>query len=298
METSSALPFAFESVSFVPASTRRLLEVAAFAASASIAVAQSPRVLSSSAGCQHANSFTSLVDLSADGRFAAFGTPASNLVPSDTNGQWDVYVRDLALATTTMVSVGDQGTLGNGNASRSSISGDGRFVAFLSLASNFAPGDQAGTDDVFVHDRDPDVDGIYDEDGGVTELVSVPFAGTGGAGGCDVPTLSPDGRYVVFESDSGALVAGDTNSAFDVFLRDRLAGSTERISVSSSGIQGALDSFSGSISGDGRFVVFSSSASAAPGDSNGVADVFLRDRVASTTRGSTFNATQTLSIVW
>src|SRR5439155_1267798 len=153
-----------------------------------------------------------------------------------------------------------------------SISADGRFVAFGSIYSNLVPGDTNGVPDVFVRDRAA----------GKTERVSVASDGTQANGESAFyapPSISADGRFVAFSSGSTNLVPGDTNGWIDIFVRDRLAGATERVSVASGGAEANDSSFNPAISGDGRFVAFSSSATnLVQADSNGMQDVFLHER--------------------
>jgi Tol biopolymer transport system component len=133
------------------------------------------------------------------------------LVPGDTNGAADVFVRDLVRGTTARVSVGPGGAQGDGGSGGAAISADGRFVAFPSEATNLVSGDTNGASDVFLRDRRT----------GVTRRPSV---GQGGVQGNDLshsPALSADGRYVAFGSDASNLVPGDTNGAHDVFVRTR-----------------------------------------------------------------------------
>jgi len=119
---------------------------------------------------------------------------------------------------------------------------------------------------------------------GTTERVSVDNAGNQGNAASSGDGISGDGRFVVFTSSATNLVPGDTNSVADVFVRDRQTGTTERVSVDSAGNQGNAGSSGVGISGDGRFVVFTSSATnLVPGDTNSVADVFVRDRQTGTT---------------
>ena len=237
------------------------------------------RVSVDSGGAQ-GNTYSLAPSTSADGRYVAFVSHATNLVPGDTNGVEDVFVRDRLSGATEWVSVDSGGAQGN-NASgvggvffKTSISADGRYVAFASYATNLVPGDTNGFTDVFVHDRLS----------GATERMSVDSGGAQGnsdGGLFGGISISADGRYVAFASDAANLVPGDTNGAFDIFVHDRLSGATERVSVDSGGAQGNSDSgLSGgiSISADGRYVAFESLASnLVPGDTNGVADVFLRD---------------------
>src|SRR5690606_2450643 len=157
--------------------------------------------------------------------------------------------------TTSRVSVSTNGTQGNGASTSLSISADGRYVAFSSSASNLVPNDTNGMSDVFVHDRLT----------GNTSRVSVNSTGVqgdvaAGYGSALNPSISADGRYVSFDSGSTNLVNGDTNGRTDVFVHDRLTGNTSRVSVNSAGVQGDGDSGISSISADGRYVAFSSSA--------------------------------------
>jgi hypothetical protein len=228
--------------------------------------------------------------MSADGRFVAFWSYASNLVAGDTNRHYDVFVRDGVAGTTERVDVSSGGAQANLGCdpeqcdSATAISADGRFVAFDSVASNLVAGDTNKTDDVFVRDRVA----------GTTERVSVSDGGAQVKGGSYVGAISADGRFVAFSSR-----AGDTGTE-DVFVRDRVKGTTERVSVSDTGAQANGRSYGddwGSLgmSADGRFVAFWSEASnLVAGDTNectdmdtgkryNCPDVFVRDRVAGTT---------------
>jgi len=210
--------------------------------------------------------------MSADGRYVAFHSGASNLVLGDANRQMDVFVRDRQKGVTERVSVASDGTQGNLSSVCASISADGRFVAYASHASKLVPGDTNDVSDVFVHDRQT----------GVTERVSVSSAGTQGNGDClewKPASISADGRFVAFGSYASNLVAGDTNRHSDIFVHDRHSGQTTRVSVSGTWAQGDEDSFWPSISADGRFVAFYSSATnLVPGDTNDMSDIFVRDR--------------------
>src|SRR5262249_9356055 len=125
------------------------------------------------------------VAISADGRYVAFDSQATNLVASDTNGAGDVFVHDRITGATVRVSVDSSGAQGNYGSYRPSISADGRFVAFMSYATNLVAGDTNGTFDIFVHDRDPDGNGIFDEGNGITTCVSVDATGVPGNGESD-----------------------------------------------------------------------------------------------------------------
>jgi Tol biopolymer transport system component len=215
---------------------------------------------------------------SADGRFVAFHSSAGNLVQNDTNGVADVFVRDRGNGSTERISVGRNGEQGNGASIYPSISADGRFVAYVSYASNLVIGDTNGVTDVFVYDRETRQ----------TERVSVGSGGVEGnepsgsaylVAGNEGPAISADGRFVAFESHASNLVFGDTNGHRDVFVRDRLNGTTERVSVSSAGTQGDGLSVAPAISADGRYVAFQSYASnLVTSAQNSGHDIFVHDR--------------------
>ena len=208
------------------------------------------RVSLSSDGTQ-ANDNSYLAFISADGRFIAFGSYASNLVPGDTNGEGDVFVHDRQNGQTTRVSLASDGTQANGDSGIAFISADGRYVAFSSTANNLVAGDTNGLGDVFVHDRQT----------GETARVSLASDGSQANSGSFDISISADGRFVAFSSVASNLVAGDTNWNEDVFIHDRQTGETTRISVTSEGIQANGGSGSPFISADGRYVTFVSWAS-------------------------------------
>jgi len=213
--------------------------------------------------------------ISADGRYVAFTSAATNLVPGDTNGTWDVYVRDRQNGTTEVVDVTTGGRPGNAGAFQQSISPDGRYVAFFSPSTNLVAGDTNAAPDVFLRDRQT----------GATELVSLASSGAQGDDRCEYDTgISADGRLVAFESRATNLVAGDTNGRLDVFIRDRTNGTTERVSVGTGGEQANRDCWLTDLSPDGRYVVFESEASTlVTGDTNQWTDVFVHDRATGVT---------------
>jgi len=164
----------------------------------------------------------------------------------------------------------------NAPALNPSVSPDGNYVAFESAADNIVGDDFNGSVDIFL---------AQPAAPGATIRVSVPSSGGEASGFAPAPTSAPavsaDGNLIAFESDSSNLVGADTNGVSDIFVRDRASGHTERINVAADGTQGNKGSFRPAISADGRFVVFESAASnllPGGGDSNGVKDVFLRDR--------------------
>lgn len=206
---------------------------------------------------------TGQANISLDNRFVVFSSASPQLVPGDLNGVQDVFVRDRLTGTTTLVSRASNGTQGNAPAGQPVISADGRYVAFISAATNLVPGDNnqqidpgLGTPnpfsgyDVFVHDRNT----------GTTVRASLSSTGTEGEFGVatQAPAISDDGRYVVFTSASASLAAGDSDLYnTDVYMRDMVAGTTQRISIRPGGgeIVGA-DASQASISADGSRVAF------------------------------------------
>jgi Tol biopolymer transport system component len=219
-----------------------------------------------------ANNSSFAPSTSADGRYVVFASAASNLVPNDTNGEIDVFVRDRQLGTTSRVSVTSSGAQVFAESFIASISADGRYVAFGSFASNLVANDSNGVFDAFVRDRQL----------GTTVRVSVNSAGVQANAATYPSRISPDGRYVVLISDASNLVANDTNQLQDAFLRDRQLGTTERVSLNSSGAQGNGEVNVASISADARFIGFSTFATnMGVVDLNGIPDVFVRERAVS-----------------
>jgi Tol biopolymer transport system component len=205
--------------------------------------------------------------VSADGRYVAFASDATNLVSGDTNNATDVFVYDRQAKTTTRVSLAAAGGQTNDASFSPSLSADGSIVAFVSRATDLVAGDTAGGENVFVRDLKA----------GKNTRVS-----SGGAAAS--PALSGDGRVVAFASGAATLVPDDTNGESDVFTFDRETGSIERVSVGPAGAQGDRASVAPALSADGRFVAFASDATTlVPGDTNQRADVFVRDRRLGTT---------------
>src|SRR5262245_37962878 len=182
--------------------------------------------------------------VSPDGRYVAFHSFARNLVVGDGNGLVDVFVRDLVAGTTVRASVDDAGGDANGPSYYASISADGRFVAFMSFASDLVPGDGNGVPDVFVRDLVA----------GTTVRASVDALGGDPDGDSTTPAITPDGRYVAFASSANDLVPGDHNGSFDVFVRDLMAGTTARVSVDVGGRDTNGNSYQAAITPDGSFV--------------------------------------------
>jgi len=226
------------------------------------------RVSVSSAGVQ-GDQDSVFSAISGDGRYMVFMSSAANLVADDTNGVPDVFRHDGSTGETVRVSVGNTGTQGNGAASSPTLSADGRYVAFISEASNLVAGDTNGFSDVFVRDCEL----------GTTERVNVSTGGAQAVGDdAREPSISPDGRYVVFHSSAGDLVTTPIGVADQVFRHDRETEETILVSADNSGNAGNLGSGGPSVSSGGRYVAFSSaSTNLVPGDTNAASDVFVRD---------------------
>ncbi len=272
------------------------------------------RVSVSSAGGE-GNRASGVSAMSADGRYVVFESVADNLVPGDTNGYSDVFLRDRQSGTTVRVSVDSSGAQLPWPSFEPAISADGRVVAFYEFGGVFvrtlatgvtervdvnptggAPNGSSGGpslsgDGGLVAFRSnatnlvaSDANGatdifVRDRATGATRLVSVSSAGVQANGNSDNAVVSADGRYVVFESDANNLVAGDTNGSKDVFAYEMSTGATTRVSVDGAGAQGNVFSYQPSISADGRYVAFSSAATnLVAGDTNAQTDIFVRDR--------------------
>lgn len=277
------------------------------------------------------NGFNSGSSLSADGRYVLFSSNGSNLVSGDSNGVFDLFVRDREFGSVERVSVGPAGVQGNGASGGGSMSSDARFVAFISSAANFIVGDFNSASDIFLRDRvsgitilvsknpngvpangDSDMPAISgngnrvvfssqaSDFGGDTNGVPDYFVysrltgaisrinpdlSTEGSGGFSKPSLNQDGQYVAFDSFASSLIVGDTNGALDVFRRDLQFGTNRRVSISSDGGESnGGGSASPSINADGVLIVFGSAAlNLVTGDTNGVADIILRNLALSAT---------------
>ncbi|MFZ6029544.1 MAG: carboxypeptidase regulatory-like domain-containing protein [Chloroflexota bacterium] len=213
---------------------------------------------------------SSLPVISGDGRYIAFASNAANLVPSDTNGSQDIFVRDTLNSTTTLVSLADDGSPANEWSSSPAISADGRYIVFASEASNLAADDTNYTRDIFLRDSVGDS----------TILISRGLDGYSANGFSTSPDISADGRYVTYISSANNLVSGDNNGADDVFVYDQDTGETYLLSVDYLEENlGNANSWHAAISGDGQSVGFVSDASnLVAGDTNGSRDVFVRRR--------------------
>lgn len=220
------------------------------------------------------NRASSYPSVSFNGEFVAFESEASNLVTDDGNRfTSDVFLFERAAGTITLISRNAPGASANAPSGLPSLSADGRWVAFLSAADNLTVDDAGFEFDIFLHDRL-----------GQTPLkrVSASRLGTSADGENYYPSISADGRFVAFASEA-QLLSDDRNNREDIYVFDRQSGSLERASVTSSGTGGNGDSTLPSISADGRFVVFASSAPNLTGSSSGTIQAMLRDRTERTT---------------
>jgi len=221
------------------------------------------------------NNTSFLQDISSDGRFVAFVSDSTNLIPNDVDDfEANVYVRDLVAGTTELASVGSDGTRAEvGFFDIPSISADGRFVAFSTFTSLVPEDTRPFSLDIYLRDRQT----------GTTELISVSSDELQGDGRSESPSVSADGQFVAFQSDSANLASPDVPAGGffpdeDIFVRDRLAGTTVRVSESSTGEEGNARSLGPSISADGSVTAFSSDASnLVSNDTNFVTDIFVHD---------------------
>jgi Tol biopolymer transport system component len=220
--------------------------------------------------------------VSADGRYVAFQSKASNLVPGDTSGFKDVFRKDMITGQLELVSVNTTGGFGNGDSTRPSISADGRYVAFQSDADDLVASDTNGVSDIFIRDMQPG--------GAGTIRVSV-VTGAGAESfpplfGAFDPVISANGAFVAFRSDATDLVTSPalTLGVFNVFRHPRAPnGTTDLVSVNATGPEPDFDSSAPSISGSGQFVAFeSSSTNLIPAGTTGQ-QVYVRDMTGGST---------------
>jgi len=210
-----------------------------------------------------------------DGRFAAFITDTNGIVPEDCNFLSDVYFRDLLTGEVTLISRSLEGEAGNGESYGISISQDGRYVTFVSDASDLVLDDTNEASDVFVHDLLT----------GDIRRLSVDSNGLQGDGDSYSASISADGYYLTFESEASNLSEGDDNYANDVFLHNLISGATQLISRSTAGIQGNGGAWSPVMSSNGRYIAYSSeSNNLVADDHNCESDIFLFDAVTGETR--------------
>lgn len=215
--------------------------------------------------------------VSPDGRYVAFGTSATNLVPGDSSAVLDVVVHDRVTSTNIRASLADDGSEPNASCLVPWMSGDSRYVSFESAATNLVANDNNAVQDIFVRDTLS----------ATTRRISESAGGVEADGASFLALISADGRYVVFNSEATNLVPNDTNGVADIFRKDLVTGEVVRVSVSTSGAQSAGTSFSSALgltSPDARFVVFENDGDdLVVGELAGVKDIYLRDIDAGTT---------------
>lgn len=211
--------------------------------------AETPLLISASAAGAAGNAMNSNAALSGDGRFVVFDSTATNLTASEQGMLSDIFLKDAQTGVITLVSVDSSEAYANEQSWRPDISGDGRYVVFYSFASNLVAGDSNSVPDVFLRDTVS----------GNTTLISVSHDGGFADAGSMMPTISGDGRYVAFQSNASNIVYGDNGLAVDVFVRDTVTGETVKASTDAGGNSFGGDSYSQSISTDGRHVTMARS---------------------------------------
>jgi Tol biopolymer transport system component len=231
-------------------------------------VTQALILASSTPGGVKANGYSQRASISADGTKVVFDSTATNLDPADGDGNFDIYVKDLASGAVRLVSTTASGVKGNGASFNAAISPDGTRVAFVSEATNLHRADPEASADLFVKDLI----------NGTLFLASSSDGGTGGNEASFGPDLSGDGRVVAFTSRASNLDPADADAMEDVYVKNLATGDVRLVSSADNGIKGNGMSALGSTSADGRLVAFSSIATNLdPADPDLFGDVFLKD---------------------
>ncbi|MCP4807927.1 MAG: hypothetical protein GY884_21500, partial [Proteobacteria bacterium] len=226
------------------------------------------RVSVSTTGAE-ANIAVGFPSISEDGRFVTFTSKSTTLDPTDLDLRWDIYLHDRQTGVTESISDGMAGQPGDGESDFSTISGDGKFIAFLSSSGNLVPGDTNGVRDVFV----------YDCTAKTIERVSLDCYGGQSPVACySQPMISRYGRFVLMRSLGDLGIPTDTNGQHDLFLRDRQTGITRRMTLDSHADQGTFPvDGSGSMSAFAESVAFNTWSAMTSDDTNGLGDVFVRE---------------------
>lgn len=231
------------------------------------------KIISRNSNNDESNGYSDFPGISSNGDVVAFYSEATNLVPNDTNNRSDIFWYKISTGEIRLISKGTDGTLGNYNVgyNKPSLSSDGNLVVYTSNSSNIAPGDTNGSTDIFLYNA------ITDE----TILVSKSSLGVVGFSESNSPSINADGTKVVYQSYANNLVSDDNNGRWDTFMYDIQTGQTIRVSVNENGVEGNYGSYDGAyptLSKDGRYVAFVSSAdNFVPNDINDCYDVFVKD---------------------
>ncbi|HEV2565957.1 MAG TPA: hypothetical protein VGU19_12825 [Microvirga sp.] len=224
------------------------------------------RLSSAADGTQANGTGSTDARFSPDGGSILFASNASNLVPGDSKGFSDIFLKDIDSGAISRLSTTADGSEANGDSFDAQLSADGRYMIFESKASNLVAGDTKGAYDIFRKDLVT----------GAISRLSTAADGSEVNGGSFNARVSPDGRYMTFESLASNLVAGDTNGEYDIFLKDLVTGAVTRLSTAVHGLEGDKDCTIGSLSPDGRYVTFASdSTNLVAGDTNNATDIFL-----------------------
>ena len=228
-------------------------------------------VSTTSGGLAYADRGASNPDISGDGRYVVFSSAATNLAVGGNSDYQDVFLKDRVTGGVTRISTSTSGGDGNGDSQYAKVSADGRFVVFQSFASNLTTGDTNGYPDIFVWDRsDSSVTNI-------TKAMSVVSNPNNGNYNPDVAFDNGWGGVVVFQTAKN-LVAEDTSNGTDIYAYNMSSHTVQFVSSKADGSGVSLGSEDASVSGDGRFVVFTSYSDAlVPGDTNGTRDIFVKD---------------------
>ncbi|MDD5272503.1 MAG: hypothetical protein PHU14_07280, partial [Methylovulum sp.] len=245
--------------------------VLALLPSLAFALGQTTRVSVDANGLQ-GNSASAEPAISADGRYVAFSSHASNLVSNDTNNYADIFVKDRLTGAITRASISSLGDEANADSYQPWISADGKLVAFLSGATSLVADSNLDlrTTHVYVHDMTS----------GQTTRVTVDANGKGQQDNVYFFSASADGRFVVFNTAPVFPRGGCSSFGPHIFLHDRQTAKTQCISVNAQGADGLGSSYRPMISADGNFISFESAASnLVPGDTNNTWDIFVRNRL-------------------
>ena len=222
---------------------------------------------------EEGNASSTWPDISADGRWVAFSSAASNLVPNDTNNAEDIFLFDLQRGGIERLSLSAAGNQVDRASTQPVLSGDGRYVAFVSTATNLFYGATSGRQEIFLLDRSDRS----------LHWVSRPLSGMVNNGESMEPAISSDGNWVAFSSTSTNLVSSDESPMRDIFLWSRASGSLFRVSETDGGQDADSASYYPALNADGRYLVFKTySSTLIDTDNNGFADIYLYNRVADT----------------